>query len=65
MQIKNSKILVLGGWGLVGSAICRKLMEHEPAELTITSLHQWEAEDAVNQLRKEFPNSNPNMFVPK
>lgn len=65
MQIKNSKILILGGWGLVGSAICRKLMEHEPAELVILSLNQWEAEDAVNQLRREFPKSNPDMFIPK
>lgn len=65
MQIKGSKILVLGGWGLVGSAICRKLMEHGPAELIVSSLNQAEAEDAINQLRKEFPNSDPNMFVAK
>jgi hypothetical protein len=65
MEIKGSKILVLGGWGLVGSAICRKLMEHEPAQLVISSLNQWEAEDAVSQLRREFPNADPNMFVPK
>lgn len=65
MEIKGSKILVLGGWGLVGSAICRKLMEYEPAQLVISSLNQWEAEDAVAQLRREFPKADPNMFVPK
>jgi hypothetical protein len=65
MQIKGSKILVLGGWGLVGAAICRKLMLHDPAQLIVTSLKKEEAEDAVEQLRKEYPNSDPNMFVPK
>jgi len=65
MEIKGSKVLVLGGWGLVGSAICRKLMKHEPAQLVILSLNQWEAEDAVAQLKREFPSADPNMFVPK
>lgn len=65
MQIKDSKILVLGGWGLVGSAICRKLMKHEPAELVVSSLKQSEAEEAIEDLRKEFPNKNPEMFRAK
>lgn len=65
MQIKGSKVLVLGGWGLVGAAICRKLMQFEPEQLIVSSLKQSEAEDAINQLRKEYPASNPEMFVPK
>ena len=65
MQIKGSKILVLGGWGLVGSAICRKLMEHSPAQLIVSSLKESEAIDAVNQLRAEYPDVNPEMFIPK
>lgn len=65
MQIKGAKVLVLGGWGLVGSAICNKIMQHSPAKLTITSLRQSEAEDAVNQLRKAYPNVDPNMFEAK
>ncbi len=65
MEIKGSKILVLGGWGLVGSAICHKLMEHSPAQLIVSSLKESEALDAVQQLRKEYPNYNPEMFVPK
>ncbi len=63
MQIKGSKVLILGGFGLVGSAICRKLMQFEPAELIISSLFKHEAEDAVETLRKEYPNCDPNMFV--
>jgi len=65
MQIKDSKILVLGGWGLVGMAICRKLMEFEPRCMVITSLNQWEAEDACEQLRYEYTAYDPHMFVPK
>ena len=63
MLIKGTKILVLGGWGLVGSAICRKLMEHSPAEIIVSSLRKEEAEDAVEQLRKEYPTSNHRMFT--
>lgn len=58
MQIKDSKILVLGGWGLVGSAICKKLMKHNPSELIVTSLKEVEAKDAVSKLEKEFAGSN-------
>ncbi len=62
MNIEGSRILVLGGWGLVGSAICRKLMEFSPAELIVSSLKQSEAEDAITQLRREYPEHNPEMF---
>ncbi len=65
MQIKGSKVLILGGFGLVGSAICRKLMQFEPAELIISSLFKHEAEGAVDTLRNEYPKCDPNMFVAK
>ena len=65
MQIKGSKVLVLGGWGLVGSAICHKLMEYKPAKIAVSSLRKHEAEDAVEQLRKEYPDCDPNMFEAK
>jgi len=65
MIITGSKILVLGGWGLVGSAICHKLMEHNPSQLIVSSLNEYEAKDAVEHLRKEYPNHNPEMFVAK
>lgn len=62
MQITGSKVLILGGWGLVGSSICRKLMEHNPSKLIVTSLKEVEAKEAVEDLRKEYKNSNPDMF---
>jgi hypothetical protein len=65
MNIQGSTILVLGGWGLVGSAICHKLMEHSPKRLIVSSLKKSEAEDAVNDLRAEYKNCDPNMFVPR
>ena len=65
MNIKDAKVLILGGFGLVGSAICRKLMECEPAEIIISSLKKEEAESACDLMRKEYPNANPKMFIPK
>ncbi|MCX6146091.1 MAG: short-chain dehydrogenase [Candidatus Kapabacteria bacterium] len=65
MRIEGSRILILGGWGLVGSAITRKLMEHSPKELIVSSLKKEEAEDAISDLRKEFSEKPPDMFVAK
>lgn len=65
MEIRDKKILVLGGWGLVGSAICHKLMEHNPSAIIISSLREYEAKEAVEALRKEYKDKNPDMFIPK
>ncbi len=65
MNIQGSTILVLGGWGLVGSAICHKLMEHSPKRLIVSSLKKSEAEEAVDDLRNEYNDCDPAMFVPK
>lgn len=65
MDINNRSILVLGGWGLVGSAVCHKLMKHNPARLIVTSLKESEALDAVEQLRREYPDKPADMFVPR
>jgi NAD(P)-dependent dehydrogenase (short-subunit alcohol dehydrogenase family) len=63
MQITGKKVLILGGWGLVGSALCHKIMEQKPAKLIVTSLKQSEAEEAVRELRAQYPASDPNMFA--
>jgi hypothetical protein len=52
MEIKNRKVLVLGGWGLVGMAICKKLINEGPSELVILSLEKRQAEDAVETLEE-------------
>ncbi len=51
MEIKGKRVLILGAWGLVGSAICRRLIPEEPEEIIVSSLAKWEAEDAVNRLK--------------
>ncbi len=48
--MRDKKILILGGWGLVGTAIARVLVTEEPAEIVIHSLYRREAEDAVATL---------------
>jgi len=50
VNIEGSKVLVLGGYGLVGIAICRELLERKPREIQIHSLRQEESEEALEQL---------------
>ena len=64
MDIQNKTVLVLGGWGLVGSAICRNIMHEKPKRIVVTSLLRSEAEEAVEQLRKEFPKAGRKFFIP-
>lgn len=55
MDIAGKKVLVLGGFGLVGMAVCRKLCENGVAEIVLTSLKREEAESACEVLHTEFP----------
>ncbi len=64
MSITNKTVLVLGGWGLVGSAICRRLMDESPKGIILTSLKESEAKNACEQMRKEYPKAGKNFFVP-
>ncbi len=63
MDIKNKKVLILGGWGLVGSAVCRKLIEEKPKQIIITSLLKKEAIKAVKDFQAEFPSLPKNYFI--
>ncbi len=64
MDIKGKTVLVIGGWGLVGSAICRKFMEERPGRMIVTSLRKEEALEAVRALRREYPRTGRDFFVP-
>ena len=64
MDIQRKTVLVLGGWGLVGTAICRRLVKENPKRIIITSLLEREAKEAVAQLRSEYPGKGRNFFVP-
>ena len=69
MDINGSRILILGGAGLVGMAITRRMLKHHsPDTIFITSLFQKEVDDALEEV-KEFSGttkvigSSGNVFV--
>jgi len=64
MDIQNKTVLVLGGWGLVGSAVCRQMMPEKPKRIIVTSLLEHEAKEAVETLRREYPSVRRNFFTP-
>ena len=53
MEIRNKRVMVLGGWGLVGMAVCRKILREAPDELIVASLTEHEAREAVTRLKAE------------
>lgn len=53
MNLENRKILVLGGYGLVGMAVCRELLARRPTEIQIHSLRIEESERAREELAPE------------
>lgn len=54
MDIKNKTVLILGGWGLVGSAVARRIVEDKPKKIILTSLKKEEAESICSELKAEF-----------
>ena len=62
MDIQNKKVLILGGWGLVGSATARKIVEGNPKQIILTSLKENEAKEICDILNKEF--KKKKLFVP-
>ncbi|MCG6926431.1 MAG: short-chain dehydrogenase [Acidobacteria bacterium] len=53
MDISGKSILILGGYGLVGQAIARRLIPESPRRLVLLSLRREEAEEAVAGLGSE------------
>ncbi len=64
MDIQNKTVLVLGGWGLVGSAVCRQMMPEKPKRIIVTSLLEHEAKEAVQMLEREYPKAGKKFFIP-
>ena len=58
MDVSGRKVLVLGGYGLVGIAVCRELLARSPAELQIHSLRESECIAARDELLAEWPDAN-------
>jgi NAD(P)-dependent dehydrogenase (short-subunit alcohol dehydrogenase family) len=63
VDVQGKNALVLGGYGLVGMAVCRQLLPQRPARLVVASLRQWEAEAAAERLRQEAGDA-PTAIVP-
>jgi hypothetical protein len=57
LDIRDKSILVLGGYGLVGSAVCRELLSRRPSRLLVGSLRREQAQSAVDGLRETFPDT--------
>ena len=69
MDITGTRILILGGSGLVGLAAARELLLHRPAAVVIAALTEGEARDGVETLRPDAAGTEllpewGNLFVP-
>lgn len=62
MDIRGKNVLVLGGYGLVGMAVCREILRDEPQRLVVGSLRRSEAEEAVGILRREHPQAQAEIL---
>lgn len=54
MDIKGRRVMIFGGWGLVGQAIAKQLLEERPSELIVTSLRKNEA-DEIQTILESHP----------
>ena len=57
MNIEGGRGLVLGGSGLVGTAVCRKLLGREPATLIVHSRRPDRAPSVARVLKSESQNT--------
>ena len=53
--IEGSNVLLLGGAGMVGTAVGRALLEHAPARVVVAGRRKATARRAVKELRSAFP----------
>jgi hypothetical protein len=53
MDIKGTTVMVLGGGGMVGRAVCRELMKCSPKAIIVCSLFKQESDDAITTLCEE------------
>jgi NAD(P)-dependent dehydrogenase (short-subunit alcohol dehydrogenase family) len=63
MDIEGKSALVLGGAGMVGTAVCRLLLAHRPALLVVAARREAKARRTADQLKAAFPDA-PTRIVP-
>ena len=57
MDIRNKHVLVLGGAGLVGTAVCAALMREGASTVQVGGLSLEEAEEGIARIRRFVPDS--------
>lgn len=57
MDIRNKQVLVLGGAGLVGSAVCASLRREGAARVWVGALTREEAREGIDRIRSIVPES--------
>lgn len=55
MELKGKRVLIMGGAGLVGLAVARRVLTQGPTKVLIGSLRQSEVEAALADLSADFP----------
>ena len=63
MDIRDRDVLILGGYGLVGQAVARRLLPEAPRRMILLSLRRDEAEEAVRALDAERGGVTPGARV--
>ncbi|HSG49688.1 MAG TPA: hypothetical protein VLA43_17835 [Longimicrobiales bacterium] len=61
MELKDRTVLVLGGAGLVGMAVARRVLDSDPRRLVVASLQEREVQEALAELREEYPDHADRM----
>ena len=64
MELRNRTVAILGGPGLVGLAVARRIFEHEPARVVLSALTRAEAERGVEELSAEPARHASTELVP-
>ncbi|MEA3278632.1 MAG: polysaccharide biosynthesis protein [Pseudomonadota bacterium] len=62
MDIEGTNILVLGGAGMVGTAVCRRLLDFGPARIAVAARREFKARTAVEQLQAELPHTSTRIL---
>jgi NAD(P)-dependent dehydrogenase (short-subunit alcohol dehydrogenase family) len=50
MDLSGRRVMVLGGSGLVGRAVARRIMDYRPAQLVLVALREGEVSETVREL---------------
>ncbi|MFW6192802.1 MAG: short-chain dehydrogenase [Gemmatimonadota bacterium] len=64
MDVQGRDVAIVGGTGLVGMAVARRVLERAPARLVVAGLKRREVEEAIDELRRE-PGADGVELIPE